>query len=188
MVLAAISYKYIIIAGVLVLMLIIGYIADATDFGHKKLGKVKPIKNPNEVEEVEDKLVNKSIEDVNTLNEDLNVPFGDVNVDSFTKLPEVDAVSEDLTVPLGETSKSSIEEEPEAVEALTEILEPIKAADEPEEEPSEEVVLEKPKKEKKTKKEKKEPANYEEKVVPEFITEQFKDDSFVSSDDDIWKF
>ena len=215
MVLAIISYKWILVAAVLVLMLIIGYIADATDFGHKKFGKAKPKDNPNEVKEVEDVVENKTIQDVNVLNEDLNVPFGDVQVDSFSKLPEENYSNEDLTIPLenvepaNEENAETVEDTPveetveevseEPVEENAEEITPTEEVTEPlveeikldEEEPVEEVKAE-PKKKNEKKKSKKSledtKTNYEEKIVPEFITEQFGDDSFVSSDDDIWKF
>lgn len=214
MVLAIISYKWILIAAVLVLMLIIGYIADATDFGHKKFGKAKPKDNPNEVKEVEDVVENKTIEDVNILNEDLNVPFGDVQVDSFSKLPEENYPNEDLTIPL-ENVELPTNEEKEVEEVAEETVEEATPIEEVSEEPVEETVeeatpteevteplveeikedeevKEEPKKKKEKKKSKKSledaKTNYEEKIVPEFITEQFGDDSFVSSDDDIWKF
>ena len=170
MVLAIISYKWILIAAVLVLMLIIGYIADATDFGHKKFGKAKPKDNPNEVKEVEDVVENKTIEDVNVLNEDLNVPFGDVQVDSFSKLPEENYPNEDLTIPLENVELPTNEEKEEEkvveetveeatpIEEVTpteEVTEPLVEEIKEDEVDTEEEVKEEPKKKKKKKGKKK---------------------------------
>jgi len=195
----AAQYKWILIAFILVVMLIIGYIADTTDFGHKKpvkKKKEKPIKNPNEVEEfkVDDIARNEKIIGND---EDLNVPFGDT-----IKLPKIDEevampIEEDLTKPLEDVTPIVDEKPIEEVvldEDLTKPLEEVKEIDgtpateialEKEDDKAEEVVTSKevkkidtPKKGKKSK----------EKVVPEFIADQYNPNGEVSSDDDIWNF
>lgn len=110
------NFGWIILAVVLFAMLIVGYVADKTDFGHKKISKKKEIENPNKVEEIDlENLKGKTLSDMvggskektetNDINEDLNAPFGDTN----TTNENVDSLytpigSEDLNAPFGDTS------------------------------------------------------------------------------------
>ena len=201
------DYKWILIAFILVVMLIIGYIADATDFGHKKLvrnKKEKPIKNPNKVEEIKtddltrnDKIVSRD--------EDLNVPFGDT-----IKLPKIEEenivpIDEDLTKPIEEVIPSSdiptveeilakdLDAPVDAIPELDKNIEDVNINEvkDIDETPVEEIEA---KPEKVSKKEVKKIDNpkkgkgTKEKVVPEFIAEQYNPSGEVSSDDDIWNF
>lgn len=157
------NYKWVLIVVVLVIMLIIGYIADSTDFGHKKPGRSqKPIDDPNKVEkETEEKLTKISeIKD-----EDLETPL----VDKFS-MPESDMQNDidpslyaPLTDSIGEVKKviePEVAPEPLKEETLVSSIEPanVEAG-----------------------------SKYEEKLVPEIIAEQYGKDE-ISSDDDIWNF
>ena len=84
------NLKWIVLAVVLLVMLIVGYVADKTDFGRKKITKkAKKIDNPNAVEEIniedfKDKTLGEMVtgkNEIGEVNEDLNVPFGDAPVE-----------------------------------------------------------------------------------------------------------
>ena len=198
MVLFVAEYKWFILAFVLVVMLVVGYIADATDFGHRrpsKKTKAAPIKNPNKVEEVEENIVDNK--------EDLNIPFGDT-----IKLPKIEAEPpmEDLNVPL-EDVKSMEFQTPtlDMNEDLNVPLESVKPLKEPVtenltevkdidgtpvsdlnfENPTDEFVKEK---EVKAIEETKKSKESKEKLVPEYIAEEYKPEGDVTSEDDIWNF
>nr|MBP3259416.1 hypothetical protein [Bacilli bacterium] len=119
------NFKWILLAVVLFAMLIVGYVADKTDFGHKKTSKKKEIENPNKVEELDlDNLKGKTLSDMvggsneatetNDINEDLNAPFGDA-VNTNEDINNMDAlyapIGEDLNAPLGDTTTESINED-----------------------------------------------------------------------------
>jgi len=116
------NFGWILLAVVLFAMLIVGYVADKTDFGHKKTSKKKEIENPNKVEELDlDNLKGKTLSDmvggsndgeqVADINADLNAPFGDVvaentNEEVNNNLDELYApIGDDLNAPFGDTSK-----------------------------------------------------------------------------------
>ena len=98
---------WVIVGIVLVIMLIVGYIADKTDFGHKKSNKKQqPINSNNN--DVLDNLKGKTLSDVVKdpnapvseigTTDDLNAPFGDTpNTDVFN-------ANEDLNVPFGDNA------------------------------------------------------------------------------------
>ena len=112
------NFKWILLAVVLFAMLIVGYVADKTDFGHKKTSK-KEIENPNKVEELDlDNLKGKTLSDMvggsneteaKDINEDLNAPFGDT-VNTNEDINNMDAlyapIGEDLNAPLGDTTNT----------------------------------------------------------------------------------
>lgn len=131
------NFKWILLAVVLFAMLIVGYVADKTDFGHKKTSK-KEIENPNKVEELDlDNLKGKTLSDMvggsneakeaNDINEDLNAPFGDT-VNTNEDINNMDAlyapIGEDLNAPLSDTNN----ETPTVEENLTA---PIETPEEP---------------------------------------------------------
>lgn len=102
------NYIWFIVGLVVLTMVIIGYIADKTDFGHKKK-KDKDIKQEPQVQETNlDELKNKTLNDILAPNvqelnpsvEDLNAPLVNNNIN--------DMQNEDLNVPFG-TSVSTIE-------------------------------------------------------------------------------
>ena len=96
------NYKWLSIALALVIMFIVGYIADATDFGRNKTNK--KVKREKKVkEEVEKYEEPQQVSEIN-LNEDLNVPFGDTTVST----PKVD-LNEDLNVPFGDQTITKVE-------------------------------------------------------------------------------
>ena len=116
------NFGWILLAVVLFAMLIVGYVADKTDFGHKKISKKKEIENPNKVEEIDlENLKGKTLKDMvggsneekeaKDINEDLNAPFGD-NVDSSNE-EAIDSSlytpigGEDLNIPFGDTNEST---------------------------------------------------------------------------------
>ena len=116
------NFGWILLAVVLFAMLIVGYVADKTDFGHKKISKKKEIENPNKVEEIDlENLKGKTLKDMvggsneekeaKDINEDLNAPFGD-NVDSSNE-EAIDSSlyapigGEDLNIPFGDTTEST---------------------------------------------------------------------------------
>ncbi len=170
------NYIWFLIIGIVILMVVIGYIAEKTDFGHKDVGKkekkdkkkekeLKKLAKSNlklndvvysdkkdEVEVIEDNPVENLSEPLNTVEEDLTVPLNNEKkeepVEDLT-VP-LNGVEEDLTVPL-----SGVKEGP--VEDLTV--------------PLNSEVSELPK----------EPENVE-------IEETPKDNEEVKSSDDIWKF
>ena len=107
------NFKWILLAVVLFAMLIVGYVADKTDFGHKKTSKKKEIENPNKVEEIDlDNLKGKTLSDMvggskevndaNDINADLNAPFGDVVTDTASTDEPVNNVDDALFQPIGE--------------------------------------------------------------------------------------
>ena len=117
------NFKWILLAVVLFAMLIVGYVADKTDFGHKKTSK-KEIENPNKVEEIDlDNLKGKTLSDMVSgsneekaadINDDLNAPFGDVVDSNSFDMPTQDSnindalyqpLSEDLNAPLTNTNE-----------------------------------------------------------------------------------
>ena len=124
------NYVWFLGGFIILTMMIIGYIADVTDFWHKKKeNKVKEKKQENKIDDREgpteeelDKLKNKTLgdavlpnqTDINidipiennnvsevVTNEDLNAPFGD-KIISDNKIEEQNINNEDLNVPLGE--------------------------------------------------------------------------------------
>ena len=113
------NFKWILLAVVLFAMLIVGYVADKTDFGHKKTSK-KEIENPNKVEELDlDNLKGKTLSDMvggsnevsdeANISDDLNAPFGDTPNTEATDINNVDALyapigDENLNVPFGDTT------------------------------------------------------------------------------------
>lgn len=116
------NFGWILLAVVLFAMLIVGYVADKTDFGHKKVSKKKEIENPNKVEEIDlENLKGKTLKDMvggsneekeaKDINEDLNAPFGD-NADSSNE-EAIDSSlyapigGEDLNIPFGDTNEST---------------------------------------------------------------------------------
>lgn len=131
------NFKWILLAVVLFAMLIVGYVADKTDFGHKKTSK-KEIENPNKVEELDlDNLKGKTLSDMvggsneteaKDINEDLNAPFGDT-VNTNEDINNMDAlyapIGEDLNAPLSDTTNT---ETPIVGEDLTA---PIETTEEP---------------------------------------------------------
>ena len=116
------NFGWILLAVVLFAMLIVGYVADKTDFGHKKVSKKKEIENPNKVEEIDlENLKGKTLKDMvggsngdteaKDINEDLNAPFGDTTENSNEETIDESLYSpignEDLNIPFGDTNTST---------------------------------------------------------------------------------
>ena len=133
------AYIWVIIGAIVILMAIIGYFAEKTDFGKKELEKqeknAKQNKNagPKEVVPMNEDL-NVPLEPVTPMNEDLNAPLQplpmeeDLNVplepqvqneDLNAPLEEVKTMEEDLNVPLGDSQTMSWDE-PSSEEIKTE--------------------------------------------------------------------
>ena len=100
------NYVAVMIGLFLFIMFVVGYIADATDFGRDKNGTKKPKK--------ESKIKNKKVEenldtpiDNTPLNEDLNVPFGDAGSLSEST-NDYKILDEDLNAPLESTSMDNL--------------------------------------------------------------------------------
>lgn len=178
------NYFWFILGGIIILMAIIGYIADKTDFGRNKESKPKTTKPEKKVKEkkVKEKKTSKTKieakgladlsqsitekmqqelpilnEEVETKEEDLYAPIGDVQAD------QSDTISQDLYAPMPPADSNM--EQPVNIDAINSVEEPI--ANEPFEEPVAEDVLQ--------------PVGMD--TLPE--TEETQP---VSEDDDIWKF
>lgn len=110
------NYLWFIIGGIVILMIIIGYFAEKTDFGKKPLRDKKPkeeIKETESVEPTEEETIteieNKGINDVleqSNVEEDLTTPivsevldFEETHDDT---LPDIELPEEDLNVPFGD--------------------------------------------------------------------------------------
>ena len=100
---------WVIVGLLLVIMLIVGYIADRTDFGHKKSNdKKKPVNNNQEnvLDNLKGKTLSDMVIDPNApvseigTNDDLNAPFGD------TPKNDVYSANEDLNVPFGDDANN----------------------------------------------------------------------------------
>ena len=95
------GYMWIIIGLVVFIMLIVGFIADITDFGHKKLGKKQPVKPVVEEEpEIDlEKLKGKTLEGLISGNE---------SIDDSKNIYQVDGepIDEDLYAPLENTNST----------------------------------------------------------------------------------
>lgn len=132
------NYIWFLIGGIVLLMVIIGYIAEKTDFGHKDVGKKEKkdkkkekelkkleksnlklndvVYTDNNVEVIEDLEVplneNKQVEEISTplnIEEDLTVPLnGNKQIEEITTPINIE---EDLTVPL-----NGLPNEPENIE------------------------------------------------------------------------
>ena len=99
---------WVIVGIVLIIMLIVGYIADKTDFGHKKsTDKKQPVQNDTvDLDNLKGKTLSDVVKDPNApVNEigttdDLNAPFGDA--------PKTNVYSgnEDLNVPFGDDANN----------------------------------------------------------------------------------
>lgn len=112
----AANYIWYLVGFITITMVIIGYFADKTDFGHKKNTIVKKVENsPDEVDvsKLKDKKLSDAISgNINSpvipdlgVPEDLNAPFGDNgNISS----PESTSIAnEDLNVPFGDKTDSA---------------------------------------------------------------------------------
>ena len=128
---------WVIVGIVLIIMLIVGYIADKTDFGHKKsTDKKQPTNNDNVLDNLKGKTLSEIVKDPNapvseigttddlnapfgdtpqtnafTSNEDLNVPFGD-NVNNITGSSVTNSsmdIAEDLNAPFGDPMETPYE-------------------------------------------------------------------------------
>lgn len=99
---------WVIVGIVLVIMLIVGYIADKTDFGHKKSNKKQPTTNNDEnvLDNLKGKTLSDVVKDPNApvseigTPDDLNAPFGD------TPKTDVFNANEDLNVPFGDNANN----------------------------------------------------------------------------------
>ncbi len=99
---------WVIVGIVLIIMLIVGYIADKTDFGHKKsTDKKQPVQNDTvDLDNLKGKTLSDIVKDPNApVNEigttdDLNAPFGD------TPKTNVYSGNEDLNVPFGDDANN----------------------------------------------------------------------------------
>ncbi len=99
---------WVIVGIVLIIMLIVGYIADKTDFGHKKsTDKKQPVQNDTvDLDNLKGKTLSDIVKDPNApVNEigttdDLNAPFGD------TPKTNVYSSNEDLNVPFGDDANN----------------------------------------------------------------------------------
>lgn len=137
------NYLWFVIGGIVILMIIIGYFAEKTDFGKKPLREKKPKEEIKEfetvekveetnVDEIDDKGINDILEqsreeEMNTLDvaetEDVNVE-DDSDIVSDMELPE-----EDLNVPFGDTEEK-VEEEIVETPDIPEIIEDESDSDE----------------------------------------------------------
>ena len=99
---------WVIVGIILVIMLIVGYIADKTDFGHKKANKKQPTTNNDEnvLDNLKGKTLSDIVKDPNApvseigTPDDLNAPFGD------TPKTDVFNANEDLNVPFGDNANN----------------------------------------------------------------------------------
>lgn len=109
------NYIWFICAGILVIMTIIGYIAEKTDFGHKEIVRKqktdKKEKNKKMAKEIKDSnlklneaIYNKN-ENIEIIEEDLTVPLNK-HVENIEKM----TFEENLTVPLN-SAASKVEED-----------------------------------------------------------------------------
>jgi len=137
------NYLWFVVGGIVLLMIIIGYFAEKTNFGKKPLSEKKPKKETKEIEvpeeteepiitEVQDQGINDMLSEA--VEEDLTVPmdsdFLNVEMAEDTEsLPEVELPEEDLNVPFGDVEVNTdtpevetpdvpeiVEEEPETDE------------------------------------------------------------------------
>ena len=137
------NYLWFVVGGIVLLMIIIGYFAEKTNFGKKPLNEKKPKEETKEIEvpeeteepiiaEVQDQGINDMLSE--TVEEDLTVPMDSdfLNVEmteDVESLPEVELPEEDLNVPFGDAEVSAetpeietpdvpeiVEEEPETDE------------------------------------------------------------------------
>lgn len=109
------NYLWFVIGGIALLMIIVGYFAEKTDFGKKPLSEKKPkekvIEEP--VEEKEEITVDVEPQEFNdivgeTAEEGLTIPLDEglteipTVEESQEELPEINLPEEDLTVPFGD--------------------------------------------------------------------------------------
>lgn len=138
------NYLWFVIGGIILLMIIIGFFAEKTNFGKKPLSEKKPKEEAKEVdvtEEVEEpsvtELEDKGLNDIlnQPVAEDLTVPIDsellDVNVEAkeMDTLPEIELPEEDLNVPFGDVEVKSEEKDVETPD-IPEIVEDEQEADE----------------------------------------------------------
>lgn len=121
------NYLWFLIGGIVLLMIIIGYFAEKTNFGKIPLNnKKKQVEPKEEMEPVEQETkdeikldeigiadalapeenlnvsekVEEPIVENNMPEEDLNVPFGDVNVEETKEMPAISEPEEELSTSL----------------------------------------------------------------------------------------
>lgn len=137
------NYLWFVIGGIILLMIIIGYFAEKTNFGKKPLSEKKPKEETKEVEvpeEVEEpsvtELEDKGLNDIlgQPVEEDLTVPMDDllqvdVEENEIDTLPEVELPEEDLNVPFGDVGVKTEEPEVETPD-VPEIIEEEQETDE----------------------------------------------------------
>ena len=132
------NYIWFLIIGIVILMVVIGYIAEKTDFGHKDVGKkekkdkkkekeLKKLAKSNlklndvvysdkkdEVEVIEDNPIENLSEPLNTVEEDLTVPLNNEKkeepVEEEDVGPEADALVYEVSA-TGEATGFAPEEE-----------------------------------------------------------------------------
>ena len=162
------NYVWFIVGGIVLIMVIIGYFAEKTDFGAKKIEKKEKKSKTDELNEeeishiIEENGVNQGLSDLvsenaeipndiiddNQINEDLNAPFGDSdmnadfneteeseveNNDVNTEITDIDNVEEtsnaeetvetnediDVNTDINENAETSVEEETSNIEDIT---------------------------------------------------------------------
>jgi len=111
------NYIWFLVGGIIILMVVIGYIAEKTDFGHKEIKKVENKKDKKEKdvkklkksnlklndvvynEKKDEKVEVVDVEDKNNIEEDLTVPLNTTKDETVVE-DVVNNLNEDLTVPL----------------------------------------------------------------------------------------
>lgn len=186
------NYIWFIVGGIIIVMAIIGYIAEKTDFGKKekenipkvkieKVKKEKPKKEPK-VTKVEAKGINDLTNDMKmTITEDLNEEVShDIDNSLNNTTEDIDSIDPSLFAPLEDIPTSFTNEE-KTVETPTEdnlndpfVVEPV-TEEVHEEENSEDVIPQMVVED-----------NIEEKPVE--IPEAVEDTTPVAEEEDIWKF
>ena len=175
------NYIWFIIAGIIILMTIIGYIADKTDFGKKKPEKKKKEKEPKQKDEIveTDEMADLDEVPVELPQDDLD-PVETFPADFEETKPAFDTDEMDLAPQVDDFDKKEPEKTTEEIpEELFAGVDGTPNVYKQEEQPVEEVKEEMPE-------EKKEDENLEIELPSiETLNQELADET---EDDDVWKF